>query len=57
MPWEGTERTQAKENTEILKTEGDEPKGTVRMRKASVQQRSDWPENVLMKKERGTAVA
>lgn len=53
MPWEGTKRTQAKENTEILKIEGDEPKGTMEMRKASMQQRSDWPENVSIKKRKG----
>ena len=57
MPWESAERIQAKEKTEILKIEGDEPKGTVEMRKASIQQRSDWPESVSIKKERGTAIA
>lgn len=57
MPWEGTESTQAKENTEILKIEGDEPKGTMEMGKASMQRRSDWPESVSIKKERGTAIA
>lgn len=35
MPWEGTESIQAKENTELLKIEGDEPKGTMEMRNSS----------------------
>lgn len=33
MPWEGTERTQAKENTAIFKIEGGKPKGIMEIRK------------------------
>lgn len=53
-PWEGTERIQAKENTEILKIEGDEPKSTMEMRKACLQQGSDWPESLCQKPKRGS---
>lgn len=42
MPWEGTESIQAKENTEILTIEGDEPKGTMEMRNTTPQGSSSW---------------
>lgn len=54
--WEGTERTQAKANSEILKIEGDDLKGTMEMRKKSMQQRSNWTESVSIK-QKGTAIA
>lgn len=53
----GTERIQAKENMEAFKIEGDEPKGTTEMRKASIEQRSDGPGCVSIKRERGAAIA
>lgn len=38
--------------TGILKIEGDEHKGTMEMRKASMQQRSHWPECLNQKRKR-----
>lgn len=41
---------------QILKTEGDKPKSTMEMRKACLQQRSDWPQS-LSKNQKGAAIA
>lgn len=38
--------------TQIIKTEGDEPKSAMEMRKAGLQQRSDWPESLSQKPKR-----